>query len=664
MRVLILSACLWGLSPGAAAAQSLQEQYNAAQAAFEQKDFAKAAAGFEQIVARYGKAQGPVNRTAALIYARLGIAKKMLGETEAAAAAFEKALPGLTAEADKVDRYDVLMELGSSRELLLDFAAARDAYTTLLKETGGKPDAINLTALRLALARVSLFDDPAAARQHLESVLPQAVAALTDKKDLLGELYSLRGRIELMAGDYLAANDWFNKALKAAGGLSLKVSQSDVRIRGDLALAAYLLNRKEKMREYLAYTGAGRMSGDDLESGGDMPLPPCAPVSGIQPNDVAVVEFAISDDGQVRNVRPIYASRTGPVALEFARAVAGWSWTPTEAVKFSAFWRSNIRLELRCTKDPERISVVQPFHLAFSKWLESRGVTTNTLPAEARSDAAAAGLLRAELAKREAVAGKNDISLLPILFQLTVNGAVSHTETHDYVLRADAIAAASNAPADVRTLLRFYSILTKPDFFGSAYRRNVIKALTGYLAELSQRGEADTLGAAWMRTEIGLGHLGLKNKSAASAQFEAVVAMPHTILSQTDPIRQLAVLQLASLEAAEKRYDQADALVQAAGISPEQCALLNVQPMAASESIRFPWDALKYSFDGWVKVSYDIDTEGQVVEPRTVIAFPPFVFSDTTEKAVGKFRYHPIRHAGKNIGCTGYSRSINFTLRE
>ena len=51
--------------------------------------------------------------------------------------------------------------------------------------------------------------------------------------------------------------------------------------------------------------------------------------------------------------------------------------------------------------------------------------------------------------------------------------------------------------------------------------------------------------------------------------------------------------------------------------------------------------AEEWGFDGWVQAGFDIGADGSVKNARALISYPPFIFSDATEKAVSRFRYLP-----------------------
>lgn len=103
------------------------------------------------------------------------------------------------------------------------------------------------------------------------------------------------------------------------------------------------------MRENISLTQArGRLKGDGFSTGVDIKPPACGGPEGLQPEDVAVIEFSIRDDGSIGLVAPIYSSRKGSAALQFARAVKGWSWPPERVKEIDPFFRALTRLEMRC----------------------------------------------------------------------------------------------------------------------------------------------------------------------------------------------------------------------------------------------------------------------------------------------------------------------------
>lgn len=109
---------------------------------------------------------------------------------------------------------------------------------------------------------------------------------------------------------------------------------------------------------------------------------------------------------------------------------------------------------------------------------------------------------------------------------------------------------------------------------------------------------------------------------------------------------------------ADKRLDDA-------GIDAEQCSLLDVRPVPQNMEISsnaFPQEAINWRFEGSAREAFDIAADGHVEDVRTVIAYPPFVFGPTTEKAVARFRYLPPTLGSEVLGCVGQTVNVQFRL--
>lgn len=263
----------------------------------------------------------------------------------AALASRSAAAPSSPAKVDEV------LAAARSHERRVDYSAARSVVEEALTRGAFAADSDAIIAAQMLLARVTLFDDPLRAGQALDAALrslkrQSGKVSRDQRHEGLVEVYSLKGRLDLNQGRFQAALVAYQRALEAAGGLSRAVTTSDTRVRSDLAIALHLLNRDDFARRYFAYSGTAQ--GDaHIDPGLEMPVPACGRETGIDRADVAVVEFAIGDDGRAIDATPIYVSRP-QTADDFARAVANWKWTPEAAAKLSPFWRSAVRVELRC----------------------------------------------------------------------------------------------------------------------------------------------------------------------------------------------------------------------------------------------------------------------------------------------------------------------------
>lgn len=640
-------------------AATVQADFEAASAALDAKNFAVARDGFTALLARID----PAKRSAALVRARLGAALVALGEAQAAVPLLTAAAASFKADTpeDRNERVQTLIDLGRARESLIEIDAARAAYQSGLALWIGAPGDPTTLALHLAIARTALFTDPALARASLDAVGAAAPADWLGKSDRAGELWSLRGRIELNQGNLPAARELYLKALNAAGGLSLKGSVADVRIRSDLGLVYARLGDKENVRKYLAYAGSGSIFREGFDSGADLRLPPCSPATALQPDDMAVIEIALRADGRVGGVSTIYATRSGGPDTLFAKAARDWSWQPAIAARMEPFWRAALRFEVRCVNDgPGTDEVWRPLGPLIDRWYAALGIVQTP----DRSGTAAAQLpgMLAELARREAAMGPDASALIPVLLDLARNPAVEHDRQRLLHARLTTLLDKHDAPAD----LRVYVALLAPwpdSARGGVMRRAVIERgrLVAILA--SSYAAVPSRGILHVRVQLAQALETQRDFVSARSQLAAVIGAPEALLPAGDPVRVQALLRLASLEAADRQTAKADALLAQTGLSPAQCAAVAVTPSpvnARFTSKDFPSEVLRWGFEGSVKLAFDIDAAGAATNVRTILAIPPLVFSASTEKTIGKFRYRPIYRGTNAIGCTGNVERVKF----
>lgn len=653
-----LAAALLAVATAPVVAATVQDDFTLAQKALDAGDYASARDRFTTLLSRVK----PDGRSAGLVQARLGSALVALGDLPRAIALLQAALPAFgspTAE-DRAELLDAQLELGRAQELHLDLDAARRSYQAgrvTAAQIGEQP-----AGLRLAIARTALFDDPALARATLDEVLAGDLSVFAKRPEQLGELYSLRGRIELNDGQLAAAQGWFERALKTAGGLGTKVSLADLRIRGDLAMVHHLRGDRMAVAKYVAYTGAGGLDREGFAMQGDFPLPSCGPQTALRPEDVAIVELAMSSDGRVIGATTIYANRRGGPETLFAKAARGWSWRPSVAAKIEPFWRSALRVEMRCvTGNADAQGSASSMRALVQAWLETKRATPF---ATEGPDAASLPRLRAEMARREAAHGAHSLEVLVVLLTLDGNNAVDPADRAAFAARAETIALKAGAPVDVATFLAANRI-----GWTESLRRSFevpAKEYDALLLDLERRGAGDSLGANWLRLGRAERLQSRNDRAGARALLQRIVATPVDKLPVGEAIRQSGLLRLASLEAADQQLATADALVAATGLTPAQCALVDVQPLKTRGTVSsndFPALAQSWGTGGYIKLGYDIDGSGKPLGVRTVIAIPPFIFNDGTEKAVARFRFEPIYRGGETpVGCVGRQQGVNYRI--
>lgn len=455
MRVRLIGMAAFACLAAAASAvvPAAQAEYEAGEAALAAGRFDDAAANFGALEARLAAMPKASRRTLSL--ARLGLASVEAGrgDDSRAIALATRALPGLARPADAPLRRDALVLLARAEERSLDLPAATLHFREAVALTPPAETAMRL-GLTAGAIRNTMFDDPTAAAREAAELVKAAEQPLARDKEQLAQYWLLLARARLNAGDAAGAHLAIKEALKLAGGLTERISPTDAAVRSDAVIIATRLGRHDEARRYLLYTGAGLMGmGADLTFPAELDPPPCG--DGLLPDDRAIVEFSLGADGAVSRVRPIWASRPGPVAVAFARAVKGWSWPPDAAAAIKPFFRAAPRVELRCTTAPAS-RPTEALQRELHAWLAGLGETVHDNPAGARL-----ATLRQALAAEEARSGAASVKLAPSLIALARHPQVNQQETFELLDRA-ATLARGDAPAEVRAVLEVRAALFKP----------------------------------------------------------------------------------------------------------------------------------------------------------------------------------------------------------
>ena len=627
----------------AAAAATMQAQFDSASAAAEAGRCTEAVAGFDAIAAR-GVRSPTVGAVVAL---RRGRCLVQLGRLDEAAAALTTGLAAVGEAPDfGVDRALALVARGQIAyrrfdypAATRDFAAARDLL----------PPAGRFEPL-LWLARSTMFDPGDAARGYADAALA-IVGATKTKPATVAHVHTLHARALINHGDVPGGYAELRRALGEQGGLTERVNADDITTRSDLAIAALLSRDENSARKYLAYTGAGH--GTPFGSGADMEPPPCDGVD-LRPDDTAIVEFGIGNDGAVAYATPVYASRLGPSAAAFARAVAGWSWKPEALAKIAPLFRLVTRVERRCSTTSAAPGVLDPLRRDLRNWLDSRGVAPFTADA---SDAASLPRARAELARRRA-AGGDDIALVPVLVALGSNVVLAQDDRQAAFDEARTIAARHAAPVAVTTLLALAARV------GDATERTV-DAPRGFVRDLlaTPAVAADPHSRSVLRLVLAQARYRAPAPPDAAALLGAVADDP--ALAEHDPLRSAARVRLASLLAQNGDLPAARAAFDASGVTAEQCALVDARPVAASVGVSendFPKEALHWGFEGWVRLEFDVRADGRLADNRAIIAYPPFVFGPAAVATSRNWRYRQTFRPDGVAGCNGAQQQVRFRI--
>ena len=632
-------------TPAATTSTTLQQDFDAATAFDTKGDTAAALTAWQKLEAR----TKPASRSRGIALIRKSAALFKLDRSDDAVTAARAGLALLPASDPSLaeDRWRANYNLGLIAQDALDYAGAGDAYTNA--EAAADTPSHKVAAM-LALAETKTFTDPAAAQTTLARV--DAIVRTESSDALVKALIARRHAILLLnRSAYEQARTYAVEAVEQMGGLTSKTDTRDVSARSDAAIASLLAGKPDDARRYMAMTGAGRLTKGEFDPAVQMDVPPCGGEADLRPADMAVVEFSIGDDGVVRNVSPIYAAGGGKVALEFARAVRDWSWTPEQAKALPPFFRSNVRIEMRCSTTFERPSIGKFLDTDLAAWLEAKGLS---LPSEERgADAVAVVRQRAALAAAEAGSGPTSMATVPHLYRLSRNAVVGREESNVLARRAFAVVEAQQAPPTARLPIEIMARMSDrtDSWKAGAYAR----VMQNLLATPIYANDPHARAAILLLTAEAT-----KARSRRAAMLQDVA--DDTRLAPNDPMRVGALIRLASLQQQAGDVTLARATFDRSGLAANQCAILDAPPRFLSAGGTFPSEAQAWGFEGWTKTQFDVAADGKVLNERAVLSYPPFVFTKAGTRTVAGARYSKTFRPDGGVGCGGLSQSVRFRL--
>ncbi len=423
-------------------------------------------------------------------------------------------------------------------------------------------------------------------------------------------------------------------------------------MRSDLSLAALMLGRRAEARRYLAYTGAGRITESPFASAISMDPPSCGEETGLNPNDFAVVEFGIADDGSVTGAQTVYSQGGPKVAAAFARAVSEWYWLPESLTRIPPFYRLVTRVELRCsTADGSAPGIAKPISDRFTEW---------ALPlldidrASATDQDSAIALLRERVARpeqpgdaRQRIAASGQLALLD---------PRRNAQTVASLDRAIEIAGANGVEAEIVNSLRVMRLMMLPF--------TKVKGSTVRFARIAD-AEFQTLidDPAIAQDVLALNTVRLLWSKRNTETLRQVA--DDNRLAEQHPLRQVALLALANDAKQSGNYEIAHRYFERTGLTEEQCALIGMRPemkRGGASSSDYPDEALRMGFEGWVNLEFDVTADGKTADARAVIAYPPFVFVDAATKMASGMRYESTYRPEGGIACNAQRETIKFIL--
>ena len=629
---------------------TVQQQFDAASVAAAEGRCGDAVPAFDALAARPGLARNV--RVMATMRIRRAPCLVALGRFEEASGDIANAMSILSAD-DPDSRVDIAqahIALGKIAYLSFDYDNATREFEAGRSLLNG-PEQYEAIVW---LIRSTMFTEDQRSIGLADELIKLDESVPDATKTGQAGAHTLHAQALLNHGQYAAAYAELKKALAAQGGLTRKVHLSDLVTRSDLALAALLNGDRDKAREYMAYTGAGRFEKAPFSTAVSMGPPPCGGPAGLKPDDMVVVEFSISDAGEVVNVAPIFATRNGPVAAEFARAVAGWSWKPEDAKSIPAFFRRVTRVELRCSNATAHPDVEDLMRAELDRWLVDQHVEPYMVDL---NSTASVELAKNELIKRQGVPGS--LSVVPVLVALAKSRLIDPRDRLQWFKQARDILAAAGAPLAGLTYIDMH--------LSSGFRagRDNYDQRRLYLRSLLSKPEvaADAHVASILRLLIAEPHYGSPGPPDAADLLTAVSTDP--ALAEQDPIKIGALVRLASLQAATGNLPAARESYRKTGLSAQECTLVDATPSMRKTGAGpedYPMEAMRWGFEGWVMVELDILADGKTTNQRAVVAYPPLIFADAATGVMKGSRFEQSYRPEGGLGCGGKDIKVNFQL--
>lgn len=537
--------------------------------------------------------------------------------------------------------------LGDAAFRRYDYASATNGYENALTRLTGEYRLNVLTKLSKATA----FDENAQALTYADEGIKIISAMPKPSKDSLAAFHTLHARTLLNQGNADAAYKELKTALTLSGGLTDKTTLSEVALRSDLAIAAMLVGKKDDARLYLAYTGAGRIEKSPFKRAASMNAPLCGEETGLRPDDLAVVEFGIADDGTVSSAQTVY-SRGGPeVAAAFGKAVNEWYWKPEDIAAIPPFYRLLTRVELRCSNVlASGPGVMGPLRERFLSWAMTHLPLTAALD---MSDTKLREILHLYVDERSKPSG--DVAKIAALGWLANVEPASGQKRVAMVDEALGLVPKAPVPQEVVNWLRIVRLLASTE-----ERHEDLRALLTLSDDPAI--SSDALAADTLRLQAARGRMTAKLKEAP-ALLEKVAQDDRLPLHH--PLRQLAWLDLAGKAAADGNRATAQDYFKRTGLTDEQCALLGESPTLKRTNVSsndYPTEALMMGFEGWVQTEHDIMTDGKTTNIRPIIAYPPLIFVDSATGMTKGLQYDVSFRPGSSLACSANRQTFNFVI--
>ena len=316
---------------------------------------------------------------------------------------------------------------------------------------------------------------------------------------------------------------------------------------------------------------------------------------------------------------------------------------------------------MRCSTAFERPSIGDGLDGVLEQWLSSKGVVV--APEPTGPQAAALAGQRAELASATAQA-PNGLRALAAIYRLTSNPTVAREERAALYARGLAIAIANDAPPSARLT---FDLPARVDAVTDIWRPGVFeRTLRPMVSEPVYANDPQARAAIRLLMIDGAVARTRKSEKNNTAILTLRQVADDKALQPNDPLRVGALIRIASIEERNGQIDAARATFASTGLTANQCAIMDAPPKMVSTpgSEAFPMEAQRWGFEGWTQVEFDIGADGNVINQRALLSYPPFIFSEAGTKFFTMAKYAKTYRPDGGLGCGATTSRIKFMLPE
>jgi tetratricopeptide (TPR) repeat protein len=648
MKIFFAGLALLSSSLLAADVPSVSSLMAVANEAAAKGDSPSEIAAVEQAVAL--RRLDPGDATSIRLRIRLGSSYISGGRYFDAMAQFEQVLPVIAESPNLIkdsERFVVYTDMGRAQFVLSEYTASAENFQSAIKlheaSVPSDPETIAFVYDHLGRAqRIIGSPDADASLAKAENIYR------TEKKtDNLASVQIERGRAALANGQFEPAGALFRqgKALPA-----------------DFALLDKVKNPGKDMSGRFASVSADSIIPPQSASE-TRNLPECV-ANGYLLSDWVVVDFSLGEYGDVFGVSLAAASRPDLNAEPFLQSVATWIF-PWRFSNFPVKMRTHQRFYLACVRPQPILIPASTTQKSFAQWawqlvpdtldpLSKQWIVRMKAAKSKTAETRYAALLNQRFVDK----GYPEKSRSVFLFKLlAADRIIDRNYRQPYYVALSAILDAEKKQ-DFRLLVDATWVLTG----SKRMKQYEILAPENKKAKLAEMDKllvrARTLPVAnqdlveWMELTTAL--MGVEGDQATPAAEKILQDMSarNDSLDGSTVSRQAARLNLASYAYNNGRGEEADRLIDKTGLSADQCSLFGqTRRRLQLKMPAYPEIAGNRRLQGWASVDHDLSIDGRAINPRTVSAYPPFVFSSLGEATVKSTVFTPVYSKGGPIAC-------------